>query len=265
MAHEPSNRLAEHPWASRTRRVVEFAFATLARRRSGRAVHTRGTVLDATLTVEPGSATGRALGHPQRRSAVVRASKSIGLPGRIPDLLGMAVRIPTADGVFDVLFASVGRRGPARLVLRPSGTWWGQPFSTVLPYVVDGQQLLLGLQADPGVGPPGADPAAVAAAVHNGPVQFVLSEIPVRGPHRPIGGSCWSTSGIRVRRSVSIRSATHSPGCTPHDRCAPSANGPTPDRAVAAAPTPTPCATDRATHGHPVDKPNWVVALAHGG
>jgi hypothetical protein len=167
--------------------VVEFAFATLARRRSGRAVHTRGTVLDATLTVEPGSATGRALGHPQRRSAVVRASKSSGLPGRIPDLLGMAVRIPTADGVFDVLFASVGRRGPARLVLRPTGTWWGQPFSTVLPYVVDGQRLLLGLQADPGAGPPGADLAAVAAAVHNGPVQFVLSEIPVRGPHRPIG------------------------------------------------------------------------------
>jgi hypothetical protein len=187
VAHKPSNRLSEYPRASRTRRVFEFAFATLARLRSGRAVHTRGAVLGGTLTVDCGSATGLALGHPYRRPAVVRVSKSIGLPGKIPDLLGVAVRIPTADGVFDVLLASVGRRGLAHLVLRPSRTWWGQPFSTVLPYRADGQQLLLGLRAEPGVGPPGADPAAVIAAVRNGPVQFVVSEMPVGGPHRLIG------------------------------------------------------------------------------
>jgi hypothetical protein len=99
----------------------------------------------------------------------------------------MAVRIPTADGVFDVLLASVGRRGLAHLVLLPSGTWWGRPFSTVLPYLADGRRLVLGLQAVPGVGPPGADPAAVTAAVRNGPVEFVLSEMPLGGPRRPIG------------------------------------------------------------------------------
>ena len=179
MPHEPS--------VDGTRRVVEFAIATLARLRSGRAVHTRGAVLGGTLTVDPGSATGQALGRPYRRPAAVRVSKSIGLPGRIPDLLGMAVRIPTADGVFDVLFASVGRRGPARLLLRPSGRWWAQPFSTVLAYAVDGRRLLLSLQAEPGVGPPGADPTAVAAAVRHQPVRFVLSETPFRGPQRPIG------------------------------------------------------------------------------
>jgi hypothetical protein len=167
--------------------VVECAFCALARLRSGRAVHTRGTVLDGTLTVDPGSATGRALGGPQRRAAVVRASKSAGLPGGLPDLLGIALRIPTTDGVFDVLLASVGRRGLAHMVLRPSGTWWGRPFSTVLPYLADGRRLVLGLQAGGGVGPPGADPAAVNAAVREGPVEFVLSEMPVRGSRRPIG------------------------------------------------------------------------------
>jgi hypothetical protein len=187
VAYKPLNGLVERPWKGGTRRVVEFAFATLARLRAGRAVHTRGAVLGGMLTVDPGSAAGQALGHPHRRPAVVRVSKSIGLPGRIPDLLGMAVRIPTTDGVFDVLFASVGRRGLAHLVLRPSGSWWDQPFSTVLPYRVDGQRLLLGLQAGPGVGPSGADPAAVTAAVRNGPVHFVLSEVPVRRSHRPIG------------------------------------------------------------------------------
>jgi len=187
VAQLPPNRLPQHPRVASTRRVVEFAFGTLARLRSGRAVHTRGAVLDGMLTVDPGSATGRALGHPLRRPAVVRASKSIGLPGGFPDLLGMAVRIPTADGVFDVLLGSVGRRGLAHLVLRLSGTWWGQPFSTVLPYRVDGRRLMLGLQAEPGAGPPGADPAAVTAAVRNGPLEFVLSEMPLRGARRPIG------------------------------------------------------------------------------
>jgi hypothetical protein len=68
------------------------------------------------------------------------------------------VRIPTADGVFDLLFASVGRRGLTRPVLRPSGTWWGQPFSTVLPYVADGKRLLLGLQAESGLVHPAPTP-----------------------------------------------------------------------------------------------------------
>lgn len=188
MAHDPSLRLRENPGVGTARRVVESAFTMLARLRSGRAVHTPGTVLDGTLTVDRGSATGQALGDPARRPAVVRASKSLGLPGRLPDLLGMAVRIPTADGVFDVLFGSVGRRGLAHMLLRPSGTWWGTPFSTVLPYRVDGRRIAVGLEAGPGVGPRGADPGAVSAAVRNGPVEFVLTEMPVGGPRRPIGG-----------------------------------------------------------------------------
>jgi len=144
--------------------------------------------VDATLTIDPGSATGRVLGGPPSRPAVVRASKSIGLPGRIPDLLGMALRISAGDGrLVDVLLASTGRRGVARVALLPSGNWWGRPYGTVLPYVVDGRRLLLGLQADPGIVPAGADPGDVAAAVRNGPVAFTVSEMPVLGARRRIG------------------------------------------------------------------------------
>ena len=172
----------------RTRRAVEYAFRVLARWRSGRAVHTRGTAVDATLIIDPGSATGRALGGPPSRPAVVRASKSIGLPGRIPDLLGMALRISAGDDrLIDVLLASAGRHGIARMALLPSGNWWGRPYSTVLPYVVDGRRLVLGLEADAGIVPAGADPGDVAAAVRNGPVAFTVSEMPVLGAPRPIG------------------------------------------------------------------------------
>ena len=172
----------------RTQRAVEFMFGVLARWRSGRAVHTRGTAVDATLTIDPGSATGRALAGSRSRPAVVRASKSIGLPGRIPDLLGMALRISAGDDrLFDVLLASTGRRGIARMALLPSGNWWGRPYSTVLPYVVDGRRLVLGLEADAGIVPAGADLGDVATAVRNGPVAFTVSEMPVLGAPRPIG------------------------------------------------------------------------------
>ncbi len=172
----------------RTQRAVEFMFGVLARWRSGRAVHTRGTAVDATLTIDPGSATGLALAGSRSRPAVVRASKSIGLPGRIPDLLGMALRISAGDDrLFDVLLASTGRRGIARMALLPSGNWWGRPYSTVLPYVVDGRRLVLGLEADAGIVPAGADLGDVATAVRNGPVAFTVSEMPVLGERCAIG------------------------------------------------------------------------------
>ena len=160
-------------------------------------MHTRGTALDATLIIDPGSATGRALGGPRSRPAVVRASKSIGLPGRFPDLLGLALRISAGnDGLIDVLLASTGRRGLAHMALLPSGNWWGRPYSTLLPYVVDGRRLVLGLEADAGIVPAGADPADVTTAVRNAPVAFTVSEMPVLGeaPRDRAAGA-----GVRAR------------------------------------------------------------------
>lgn len=184
------------------RRAVELAFGTLARWRSGRAVHTRGVELDATLTLDPGTAIGRILGEPWSRPAVVRASKSVGLPGRRADLLGMAVRIPVGGGVFDVLLASTGRRGLGHQALLPSRTWWGRPYSTILPYRADGTSVLLGLEAQPRptrLRPtlphpaqphpeqPGADPAELAAAVRAGPIGLEVTAMRLGGRRRPIG------------------------------------------------------------------------------
>lgn len=173
---------------SRARVVVEAAFGTLARFRSGRAVHPRGVVFEATVTLDATSATGRALGGPATRPAIVRASKSVGLPGRLPDLLGMALRVPTGpDGAFDVLLASAGRRGFAHQLLLPSASWGGRAYGTVLPYLVDGRRLVLGLEPEPELRSDRADPAELAAAVGRGPVGFTVTEMPVGGRRRAIG------------------------------------------------------------------------------
>jgi hypothetical protein len=167
-------------------RMVEHAFAGVARWRSGRALHTSGTVLDARLVLDPSSWTGSALGGPVERPAVVRMSKSISLPGGRADLLGVGLRVPAGDrGVFDVLLASVGRHELDHMVLLPSSGWWSRPYSTILPYRVSGRLLVLGL-VPPGL-PGTADPAEVAATVDRCPVTLTVTEQPPGGRRRRIG------------------------------------------------------------------------------
>lgn len=167
-------------------RVVEHAFDRVARWRSGRALHTAGVVLDARLVLDPSSWTGSALGGPVERAAVVRMSKSMSLPGGRADLLGVGLRVPTGDGgVLDVLLASVGRHDLDHVVLLPSSGWWSRPYSTILPYRVNGRVLVLGLTPPRLAGD--ADPADVAATVDRGPVTLAVTEQPPGGRRRRIG------------------------------------------------------------------------------
>ncbi|HEU5037033.1 MAG TPA: hypothetical protein VFT70_08505 [Nocardioides sp.] len=79
--------------------------------------------------------------------AVVRLSRAIGLPGRLPDIHGLAVRVHTGDGYGDLLFATTGRGPLSRFVLVPSRGPRTQPMTTLLPYRSAGGPLVL--SADP--------------------------------------------------------------------------------------------------------------------
>ncbi|MGC5013014.1 hypothetical protein ACLQ2R_19805 [Streptosporangium sp. DT93] len=70
---------------------------TVARTRRGRALHPAGVTLRGVLAVE--RETSRPLGvavldRPGRTEVVVRLSKATSLPGVLPDVLGLAVRVP---------------------------------------------------------------------------------------------------------------------------------------------------------------------------
>ena len=78
-----------------------------------------------------------AQGLPIRSSDVLaRVSKAIGVPGGLPDLIGLAWRMPPSTDTatpWDVLMVSAGSGRLTRMALRPTRSWTGTPLSTLMP------------------------------------------------------------------------------------------------------------------------------------
>jgi len=75
--------------------------AGVARVRGGKAVHPHGVTYSARLVTDWAArapAASALLSTPEDRFAIVRFSRSVGLPRPLPDLLGMSIRVPDAYG-----------------------------------------------------------------------------------------------------------------------------------------------------------------------
>jgi hypothetical protein len=76
---------------------------------------------------------------------VVRESRAIGLPGSVPDIQGLAIRVPTPDGGYgDLLFATTGWGRLTRFTLTTARSTYGRPMTTLLPYRTEAGPVLLG-------------------------------------------------------------------------------------------------------------------------
>ena len=76
---------------------------------------------------------------------LVRESRAIGLPGSVPDIQGLAVRVPKPDGTYgDLLFATTGWGKLTRFTLTTSRTTYGRPMTTLLPYRTEAGPIVLG-------------------------------------------------------------------------------------------------------------------------
>ncbi|UDY22949.1 hypothetical protein [Nocardioides sp. Kera G14] len=118
-----------------------------ALRPSAKPLHPAGTVLTGRL-----QRLGTGVLHPTQvpwideageDEVVVRLSKAIGLPDGVPDIHGLAMRVPTDDGPADLLFATTGTSRIGRFVLLPSRGPQTRPMSTLLPYRSPSGPLLL--------------------------------------------------------------------------------------------------------------------------
>jgi len=119
-------------------------FGALARLRGGRhALHPRGRTHAGTLDLGPGAPPP--LGPGRRVDVVVRLSRAVGLPPPLPDVHGVAIRLPDHLGPGrhqDLLLSATW----GRHVLRPARRLRGE-LSTILPFEHAGRRFVIGLLA----------------------------------------------------------------------------------------------------------------------
>jgi hypothetical protein len=110
-------------------RALGGTFFLLGKARGRKALHPRGEVLEG--VIGRAGAVGRTgvawLDEAGTNQVAVRLSRSLGLPAPHPDVLGMALRIPTQPGQFgDVLLATTGTGLLGRYVLLPTRAWFAR-------------------------------------------------------------------------------------------------------------------------------------------
>lgn len=161
--------------------AVEVGFRVLARLRGAPALHPRGLTCTAEVeVVDDGSGPWGVpwLDTPRRHSATVRLSRAGGLPRRLPDGLGLAVRVPHADGAeraLDLLLTSSGRGRATRHLPLPRADAERGPYSSLLPYRVAGRsRLLAAFPRRTRRAPVHGDPESLADALAAGPLVLDL-------------------------------------------------------------------------------------------
>jgi hypothetical protein len=184
-------------------RALRAATVAVARlRRADKPLHPRGEVTPGILH-RHGAARPSGVAWLDRAGdddALVRLSRSVGLPGWAPDVLGLAVRVPTDDGGHgDLLFSSTGRGPVSRFLLVPRRSPYAGPMSTLLPYRTPSGPLLL-------------------AAERRDEATFDLSWAVGRGPWNPFGVLRLSVGVPAQDASVSFDPVRNPvPGLQPYD------------------------------------------------
>jgi hypothetical protein len=165
-------------------RLLAVPLAAVARTRRGRPMHPRGAVFDAVLD-RTGSVPAWGvpwLDDPARDDVVVRMSRGAGLPAPLPDLLGLAIRVPGESGPVDLLLSSTGRGAVTRLVPVPRRDA-ATAYSSIMGYRSDAGVLRLAALPDGPDAP--SEPAPLADAVRREGLRFALVAARGTEPWRP--------------------------------------------------------------------------------
>ncbi|MEV0672946.1 phosphodiesterase [Mycobacterium sp. NPDC050441] len=151
--------------------------------RHRRLFHPNGVLARGSL--ERTAPTGRGL--PLYSCDVVgRLSKGIGTPDSVPDIAGMAWRMPPrlSGPPWDVLLAST--LAGNRFVLWPANSWAGITFSSVMPMRFEGTLWWLRARLDTGFDGAGLALRSVNSQLERGGFQFDIEQSPVSGEFEPV-------------------------------------------------------------------------------
>ena len=176
-------------------RLTGVLFKWMSRLRGAKAAHPAGTVYEAVLRVDGGAHVPPAatlLATPAEHRAVVRFSRSLGLPPRLPDLFGIAIRLPDVHGGGrhqDLLMVTSVDAPLLHHIFIPVTDPQQAPYSSSLAYRSGGKRFLVGVQPVAGSPrPPGRtvdEKLQLAAAT--GELHFALSIASLTGRFAPVG------------------------------------------------------------------------------
>jgi hypothetical protein len=165
-----------------------FGLASAVRRT--KILHPDGIAFEATLDVEGASTGAPLLDEPAQHRAIVRLSRSLGLPQPRRDFLGIAVRVLDAHGPGapqDLLLITSGTAPGLRHTFAPAQTFDHPRYSSVLPYRVGGRSVLFSARPLRSTGGPTALLEELPEEVASGRLRYALDLAEVTGPWQQVG------------------------------------------------------------------------------
>jgi len=129
-------------------RAVDVVVHAASAARGERIIHAKGVAHGGELTLLPAAAALDVplVRGPRTRPVLVRFSRGAGLPDALPDVLGIAIRIPDADGAGhpqDLMLSTGGGSPLARRLLVPRRDYRGSTYTSLISYQVAGHDLLV--------------------------------------------------------------------------------------------------------------------------
>lgn len=154
--------------------------------RHAKPLHPVGVVLDGRLRRHGASSGAAWVDTPGDDAVLVRISRGGGLPPWLPDVNGLALRVPDGDRLADVLLATTGSAPGLRHMLALHLDVVGGTFTSLLPYRGAHGPLLLAARSV-GHSPVRAEPTTIAEALELEPLRVRLAWAALTGPWRVFG------------------------------------------------------------------------------
>jgi hypothetical protein len=134
---------------SKVARAVDLAIRGASLVRGERVIHAKGEAFTGELTLLPDAPALNVplVRGPRTRPVLVRFSRGAGLPDPLPDVLGIAVRIPDADGAGhpqDLMLSTGGGSPLLRRMLVPRRDYRTATYTSLISYDVGGRDLVIG-------------------------------------------------------------------------------------------------------------------------
>ena len=120
---------------------------------------------------------------------IARISKGVGLPGALPDIAGLAWRIPPPQdlhscGPWDVLLASTAAN--SRLILAPARNWSSTTFSSLMPLRFRGDLWWVRARVATAIDEPGLSLDTINNQLDAGEIDFDIDQAPATGRFAPL-------------------------------------------------------------------------------